>query len=382
MKRLWHSIALCVICIIYTTSCSPSIQEDGLGHHHHNHGSNSKNLHKNEIILSNEQAKKFGVYSQMVKPRNFNNIIRVSGQIETTPHEQSIVSATAPGIVKYSKGIVEGKNVAKGSIIAHISSTNITGGDPNTGARIAVEATKQELDRLTPLHADGIVTTKEYNAAKRAYNEALASYSGTPSGGIAKAASSGAITQLLVKEGEYVTTGQPIAIISGSTRLTLRADLPEKYYNILSTVTTASFKASYSTQTIHLDDLNGKLVSTPSTATAQQSGYIPIHFSFDNDGSIIPGSFVEVFLIGSTKQNAIILPIEAITEQQGKHYVYIKLDDECYEKRLVLLGNSNGDEIEILSGLTRKDEVVTKGAIIVKLAESSGSIPEGHSHNH
>ena len=60
----------------------------------------------------------------------------------------------------------------------------------------------------------------------------------------------------------------------------------------------------------------------------------------------------------------------------------VKLDEECYEKRLVTIGNSNGDEIEILSGLTRKDEVVTKGAIIVKLAESSGAVPEGHSHNH
>ena len=77
-----------------------------------------------------------------------------------------------------------------------------------------------------------------------------------------------------------------------------------------------------------------------------------------------------------------LVRIDAITEQQGKHYVYVKLDEECYEKRLVTIGNSNGDEIEILSGLTRKDEVVTKGAIIVKLAESSGAVPEGHSHNH
>ena len=124
------------------------------------------------------------------------------------------------------------------------------------------------------------------------------------------------------------------------------------------------------------------MVSTPSTATAQQSGYIPVHFSFDNNGSAVPGAFVEVYLIGSTKPNTIVLPLEGITEQQGKHYVYVKLDDECYEKRLVTLGNSNGSEVEITSGLSRKDEVVTKGAVIVKLAESSGTVPEGHSHNH
>ena len=96
----------------------------------------------------------------------------------------------------------------------------------------------------------------------------------------------------------------------------------------------------------------------------------------------MPGAYVEIFLHGNVKPNTIVLPIDAIIEQQGKHYVYIKLDEECYEKRLVTIGNSNGNEIEILSGLTRKDEVVTKGAIIVKLAESSGAVPEGHSHNH
>lgn len=381
MIKILRNIALCITTIVYASSCTPSAKDDGLGHHH-DHGSHGASDHGSEIVLPAESAKKFGVYSQMVKPCEFNNIIKVSGQIEPSPSEQSIVSATAPGIIKFKQGIVEGKTVGKGSVIATISSKNISGGDPNEGARITVEATKREFERLKPLHEEGIVTTKELNAAQQAYEQALATYSGSPSGGIAKTATAGAITQLLVKEGEYVSAGQPIAVVSGSKRLTLRADLPEKYYPYLSTITNATFKASYATKTTNLKAVNGKLVSSPTTATARQSGYIPIHFSFDNNGEAVPGAYVEVYLIGSTKPDAIVLPIDAITEQQGKHYVYVKLDNECYEKRPVTLGNSNGEEIEILSGLTRKDEVVTKGAIIVKLAESSGAVPEGHSHNH
>lgn len=381
MKKVWHSIILCATIFISTIACTSSAKDDGLGHNH-SHSSHGKESHGNEIILPAESAKKFGVYSQMVKPQDFNNIIKVTGQIEASTNEQSIVTATAPGIINFKPGIVEGKNISKGAVVATITSKNITGGDPNEGSRVALDAAKRELDRLTPLHNDSIITTKEYNAAKRAYEQAKAAYSGSPSGGTANAATSGAITQLLVKEGEYVVTGQPIAVISGSSQLILRADLPEKYYHYLSTITTATFKTSYSNETIHLNEVNGRLISSPTTATAQQSGYIPIHFSFNNNGMAVPGAYVEVFLIGNVKPDAIVLPIDAVTEQQGKHYVYVKLDEECYEKRLVELGNSNGDEIEILSGLSRKDEVVTKGAIIVKLAESSGSVPEGHSHNH
>lgn len=382
MRKICRSIYILTTLII-ASSCTPSAKDDGLGHNHDHgsHGAHSNN-HGNEIVLPAESAKKFGVYSQMVKPQDFNNIIKVTGQIESAASEQSIVTATAPGIINFKPGIVEGKSINKGTIIATITSKEIAGGDKNESDRVKVEAAKRELDRLTPLHKDSIITTKEYNAAVEAYEQAKAAYSGVPSGGSAKAATSGMITELLVKEGEYVTAGQQIAVISGSDRLTLRADLPEKYYPYLSTIKTATFRASYSNETIHLNEVNGRLISTPSTASAQQSGYIPIHFSFDNNGSAVPGAYVEIFLIGNVKPDAIVLPIDAITEQQGKHYVYVKLDEECYEKRLVTIGNSNGDEIEILSGLTRKDEVVTKGAIIVKLAESSGAVPEGHSHNH
>ena len=48
---------------------------------------------------------------------------------------------------------------------------------------------------------------------------------------------------------------------------------------------------------------------------------------------------------------------------------------------LVKTGMSNGINIEILSGIDPGMEIVTKGAVIVKLAANSGAVP-GHSHEH
>lgn len=361
-------------------ACSPSAQDDGLGHHHHDHSSHSSQ--SDEIVLKPADAERFGVHSKMVKPQSFNEILKVSGQIISAPSDQSVVSATSSGIVSYTSRVVEGKKVSTGTVVASISAKGMAGGDANEVALIDYEAAKRELDRITPLHKDGIISTKEYNAAKQTYEQAKAAYSGNSTGSTAIAPTSGVITRLIVRQGEFVDAGQPIAVISGNTRLTLRADLPERYYNFLPTITTANFRASYSDEIISLDDVNGKLVSSSAVAPLDQPGYIPVYFTFDNNGMAVPGAFVEVYLIGATRQGAIVLPIEAVTEQQGKHYVYVKLDDECYEKRMVSLGHSNGKEVEILSGLTRKDEVVSHGAVIVKLAEASGVVPEGHSHNH
>lgn len=389
------SVGFALICL----SCSHSAKEDGLGHDHSHHSQEEKIHHEeeghnhehehdeheenaNEIVLEPSIANRFGVLCREVTPQQFNEIVKVSGQIISAPGDQAIASAKSSGIVSLAPGITEGKQISIGSAIASISAQNMAGGDANATAKATVEAAKRELDRITPLHAEGIVSTKDYNAANQAYEVARSAYSGSTSGSATTAPISGVITQILVQHGEFAEAGQPIAVISKNTRLTLRADLPEKYYKFLPTIVTANFRPAYSDSIVKLDGINGKIVTKSTAVTPVQSGYIPVYFSFDNDGSVVPGSFAEIYLIGAIRPNRITVPIDAITEQQGKYYVYVRLDDKCYEKRLVSLGMSNGDEIEIISGLNVGENVVAHGAIIVKLAESSGAIPEGHSHNH
>lgn len=379
MNKIFRIVASIATALLYFTSCAPSAQDDGLGHHHHHHGSSEAS---DEIVLTPADAQRFGVYSQMVKPQEFNEVIKVSGQIVSAPSDQSVVSAPSAGIITFVKDLVTGQKVTAGHVIGNVSAKNMAGGDQIEANRIAYEAAKLEYERVEPLYKEGIVSAKEYNEVKKAYEAAQAAYNGNKSGSKSTVVSSGVITQLLVNNGEYVAMGQPIAVISGNETLTLRADLPEKYYNFLPTISTANFRAAYTDEVISLNDLNGRKISSSSLATTVQPGYIPIYFSFNNNGSVVPGAFVEVYLIGATRQNCIVLPMNAITEQQGKFYVYVKLDEECYEKRMVKLGRTNGNEVEILSGLTRRDEVVSRGAIIVKLAEASGAVPEGHSHNH
>lgn len=394
-----YSIGFALACL----SCSHSAKDDGLGHDHshhnevemaqihnehiesegHNHeDEHEKTSHNGEIILEHTIAHRFGVQVMHLEPREFNEIIKVSGQIISAPGDQGIASAQSAGIISISNGIVNGKQVKVGASIAYISSQKMAGGDPNTSAKANLDATKRELDRITPLHTDGIVSTKDFNAAKQAYELALAAYSGNASGSMVCAPISGVITQIFVQQGQFVNAGQPIAVISKNTKLTLRADLPEKYYHHIPTIKTANFRPSYSDSILALEDVNGKIVTPSSSSSPAQTGYIPIYFSFDNDGSAIPGAFAEIYLVGATRPNTIIVPTSAITEQQGKYFAYVQIDNNCYEKRLVSLGKSNGYEIEILSGLQAGDNVVSQGAIIIKLAEASGVIPEGHSHNH
>ena len=59
----------------------------------------------------------------------------------------------------------------------------------------------------------------------------------------------------------------------------------------------------------------------------------------------------------------------------------MRLGNKCYAKREVRTGAGNGERIEITGGLKPEENVVTKGAIHVKLASASNAIP-AHTHSH
>ena len=50
-------------------------------------------------------------------------------------------------------------------------------------------------------------------------------------------------------------------------------------------------------------------------------------------------------------------------------------------KNPVTLGMNDGKQVEVLSGIKEGDDLVTTGAIMIKMASNAGAVP-GHDHNH
>ncbi len=371
-----------MICGLSAISCGHKGHDDHDGHDEHGEHNEAAHEHgQDEIVIEPDDAKNFGIETQTVGLTPFNDIIRVSGRIINSSTDEATITATVPGIITLSKNLIVGSPVNAQSAVASISAKRISGGDPNESARVAVANAKRQLDRLEPLLKEGIVTRREYDEALAAYNSAKAAYSPGASGAVSSPIS-GVVTQLLVSSGQYVEAGAPIAVVSRSNTLVLRADLPERYRSMLPQISSANFRTSYGDQWISIDSLGGKRTQVAAGDALAQSGFIPVYFTLRNDGSLSSGTYVDICLIGESGTPSIVVPTVAITEQQGNYFVYIKEGDHTYEKRKIDPGESNGPMTQIRSGLSEGDVLVTKGAMMVKLAESSGAIPEGHSHNH
>ena len=319
-------------------------------------------------------------------PAAFSEVLKTSGQIQAAQGSESVVVATVPGVVTLgTTRLMDGTAVQKGQTILSLASRTLSDGDVALRLKNAYETAWKEYERMKGLVADKIVSEKDFEQARLAYENAKVAYEAVngkhSSNGVAVTATmSGFLKNILVKEGDYVAVGQPLATISQNNRLVLRADVSEKYYAHIPMMRSAYFKTPYDDQVYKLDELNGRFLSY-GKSSANNSFYIPVLFEFDNKGAIIPGSFVEVYLLGNPMDSVLSVPHSALVEEQGLFFVYIRLDEECYKKQEVSLGADNGERVQILSGLKAGDQVVTKGAYQIKLASASNAIP-AHSHSH
>lgn len=353
--------------------------------HDTDHGHDDKNHNANNIEMSPEQAKSVGLEVMTVQPAEFCEVIKTGGRIISAQGDEKTISANVSGIVVFNKkSVTEGAQVQSGEVLISISTKNIADGDVVVRIRNAYEAAKREYDRANTLMEDKLISQKEYNDIKLNYENAKASYhafenNNSASGASVRTPMSGYVKSCLVTEGQYVEVGQPLIVVTQNRRLQLQAEVSEKYYTSLPTIRSANFKTAYDNKLHQLSEMNGRVTSYGRSAS-ENSFLIPINFEFDNVGNVMSGSFAEVFLLGQKKENAIVVPITALVEEQGVFYTFIKLDDFHYTRREVKLGASDGENVEILSGLAVGDNVVSKGAYHVKLASLSAAIPHGHSH--
>ena len=361
-------------------------EHEKAGHDHEHDHEHEAAANPGEVVFKEANAKAVGLHTITVTPGAFTQVIRTSGQVLAAQGEESVMVATVPGVVSFgSVPFTDGTAVRKGQAVLSIASNGLSEGDVAVRAKAAYEAAKLEFERMEALVADRIVSAKEFEQAKLNYANAKAAYEAvadkqTAKGVAVVAPLNGYLKNIQVKEGDYVSVGQPLATIAQSNRLMLRADVSERYYSSLPMVQSAHFKTPYDEQVYRLADLRGRLLSY-GRASGGDSFFVPVTFEFDNKGAILPGSFVEVYLLTKPLEQVISVPVESLIEEQGLYSVYVRLDADCYRKQPVTLGANNGVEVQILSGLHGGEAVVTKGAHQVKLASASNAIP-AHSHSH
>jgi len=343
----------------------------------------------NGVTFTKEQSWKVDFATAEARLEPFGQIIRTTAQIQPSQGDERIISAKASGTAFFNNDIVEGKAVIAGQTLFTIDGSATA--DNNLAVRYAeaeseYNRAKAEYERKAELAKDKIVSQSDLLKAKTEFTNAEANYNNLKrnfSAGKQSISSpiSGFVMRVLVQNGQFVEVGQPVLFVSQNRDLFIKAELQPKYFDLLSNIVSANIRTLNNNRTFTLEELGGRILSYGKSADVANP-LIPVVFQVNNKAGLLAGSFVELFIKTQSNMQVLTVPNEAIVEEMGNYFVFVQLTPELFEKRAVKTGITDGFRIEITEGVSAGERVVSKGAILVKLAQSSGMLDPHAGHVH
>lgn len=337
------------------------------------------------ITFLKEQAWKTEFATAEVILQPFYSVIHTSAKVKGQPQSSVALNARAEGQVNLLG--IPGQSVGKGETVASISSAGIEN-NLNTKlneTRIAFAKSKADYRRIKPLVEKQVVSEKDFLQIEAQYKQDSIRYyqlanQVSRNGIMINSPIDGFISGVDVSNGQFVDESSVIMHISSKNQLLIEAFVNQSDFQRLSGIFDANFSFAGAEETFMLQEVNGK-VSSKNAFVSDNATRIPVSFSVQNNGKLMPGMFLEAFLKTDRKDNALVIPISSVIEEQGQYYVFIQTGGESFVKRLVELANNDGIHTEIVSGLTEGERIVTKGAYQIKLAAMAGDLPlHGHTH--
>ncbi|MCD8071887.1 MAG: efflux RND transporter periplasmic adaptor subunit [Alistipes sp.] len=315
--------------------------DHGHGHSHgehsgHGHGDSGESCPDGqEIIFTAQQAALTDLAVSKAYRGLFREVIAAYGEVLPAPGDRVSIVAPSEGVVSFAgRAIADGAKVGQGATLFTVSSSNISGGDQFAVNRANLERARSAYERGQRLRDDNIVSQGEFDVLAAEYEAARIQFeslteAGTGLGAAVSSPASGYIYGIRVGEGQFVEKGELLATVVRSRTMELRAEVPQRYSARVAGVTDANFSVPSTDRVLNIKELGGHLVSVGGVVDAA-SPAIPVLFRFPYNPEILAGTFAQVHLLGAVREEILTLPLSAITEQQGLHYVYIRNGDDSY----------------------------------------------------
>jgi cobalt-zinc-cadmium efflux system membrane fusion protein len=266
-----------------------------------------------------------------------------------------------------------------------------------TSARLEVSYAERERERLEALVQEGAVPERRAVDARHAEDEARAALGASErrlaqfrrvqrtrggrseSGLQVRAPLDGTIADVEVAPGAFVEAGTPLFDVVDLSTIWLEAHVAEADVAALADVRGGWFELEGFDAPF---ELAAEALVARSASIDPGSRTLALSFAVENPDARLPlGAFARVHLATGEPERALGVPPSAIVDDGGLDVVYVQVEGEAFERRVVRLGPRDGGRVAVAAGLAAGEHIVTRGAWSIKLAAASGSIPaHGHAH--
>ena len=306
----------------------------------------------------------------IAEEQNFNHFLEIQGNVVT---KQNIILYAQYSGTLTKMYVKEGQKVTKGQVLAKIDDGGLS--QQIAQMEVQISLAKTTYERQKRLWDQKIGSEIQYLQAEttfKAQQNAVKQLEAQLRKTVVRAPFNGIIDDVFSEQGSVVALGQSELLrIINLKNMYVEVDVPESY--LLSVVKGKKVE-------VYFPVLN----KTIETKVRQVANFInPSNRSFkieiginNMNGDIKPNLTAKLKINDYTNSNAILIPQSIISENaESQQYIYVitnKTDDNkaIAERKFVKTGLTQGDFIEILSGIKKGDEIIQEGARNIKKGQT------------
>ncbi|KJD31768.1 RND transporter [Tamlana nanhaiensis] len=300
------------------------------------------------------------------KEEVFTHFVELQGSVDTK--ENLVIFPEYSGVLSrvYVK---EGQKVSKGQTLAKIDDGGLS--QQLAQLKIQTALAKTTFERQERLWNQKIGSEIEFLQAKSNYQaqqEAVNQLEQQVGKTIVKAPFSGTIDDVITEQGSVVAPGQSqLFRIVNLSNMYIKTDVPERYVSDIVVGKAVEVEFPILGKTIDAKVRQAGNFINPANRTFKVEVGIP-----NKDASIKPNLTAKLKINDYTNNNTFLIPQSVISENaEGEQYIYVvENKDEnnqgVAKKVIIKTGKTQGDVIEVLSGLEKGTEVIQEGARSVK----------------
>ena len=305
----------------------------------------------------------------LTKEAPFTHFVELQGSVDTknllelAPESNGILSRV------YVK---EGQKVRKGQLLAKIDDGGLS--QQLSQLKIQAALAKTTFERQERLWNQNIGSEIQFLQAKSNY-EAQEQAINQVKKQIAKtnvtAPFSGTIDEIITEQGSVVAAGQSkLMRIVNLDNMHIDTDVPERYISAITPGKTVVVTFPVLGKTIDATVKQTGSYINPDNRTFKVEIAIP-----NKDKDIKPNLTAKLRINDYSSDAAILIPQSIISENaKGQQYVYAVSKTDAnnigeVSQKIITTGKTQGDNIEVLSGLSNADALVQEGARSIKAGQ-------------
>lgn len=320
------------------------------------------------FLIPKREQNRIVVKAEPVRNGSFISSISAKGKLSSSKKEKIIAPIT--GIITYCD-VKSGQFVQKGKKLASLRLP----GQEIYKIKQNLEFAKMDLEILSEQFENKLILlkakavsekeVKEIRIQKYKQEKIVENYIEELKDKPIIAPISGLMVEKNYQDGDIVSAGTVICTLIDTSSYIVESEISQEHIPFIYKAQPVRYESEIFPVIYEGVVLEVSNISNNRNDNSSQKGFSPkfkviSSIYIPKDVNPFIGAVVETDFILSKKDNALFIPIESVLFRKDKPIVFIIKNDKAFLKE-VKLGGSNSRFVEILSGLHKKDSVITLG---------------------